>query len=121
MQQQMTESDGFVSSSVRYTESLAVAAAFIHAGQDLMRGEPAALGIPAWLFAGGFFVYALLVPSVDEGTAARLILTGAVPIGIGVFHLVESHHGGFFMPITYATILFGSATFLHYGVLTRTG
>ncbi len=43
------------SAPVRYAEWLVIAAAFLHGGQDLMRGEPAALGIPAWLFAGGFF------------------------------------------------------------------
>lgn len=102
--------DGSTTAVVRYTEALAIAAAFLHGGQDLMRGEPAALGIPPWLFAGGFFLYAVLVASVGERSTSRLVLTGGVPVGIGVFHLVESHHGGFFMPITYATILFGSST-----------
>lgn len=101
---------GRTAASLRYSEALSVAAAFMHAGQDLMRGEPAALGIPAWLFAGGFFGYAILIASVNERSLGRLLLTGGVPIGIGIFHLIETHHGGFFMPVTYATILFGTST-----------
>lgn len=95
---------------IHYVELLAIAAAFMHAGQDLMRGEPAELGIPPWLFAGGFFSYALLLAATSERPSLRAFLAGAVALAIGVFHLVESHAGGFFMPITYATILFGSAT-----------
>lgn len=95
------------SGNVRYLEALAVAAALLHGGQDLMRGEPAELGIPAWIFAGGFFLYAVAVSFFSDRFRIRVILTGGVPIGIGVFHLFASHHGGFYMPITYATLLFG--------------
>ena len=74
---------------MRYLESVAVATVFIHAGQDLMRGEPAALGIPAWAFAAGFLVYAVLLSPLDEyGVAVRLTLTGAIPILVGLFHLI---------------------------------
>ena len=93
--------------SGRYVEALAVAAAFLHGGQDLMRDEPAALGIPAWLFAAGFFLYALALARFAGRPRVRVALTGAVPVGIGLFHLVDTHSGGFFAPITYATLLFG--------------
>lgn len=93
---------------MRYLESIAVATVFIHAGQDLIRGEPAALGIPAWTFAAAFLVYAALLSPLDEyGVAVRLALTGAIPILIGLFHLIAPHHGGFYMPIVYATLVFG--------------
>jgi len=91
----------------RYVEALAVAAAFLHGGQDLMRGEPAALGLPAWLFAVGFFLYALSLAHFAPRPRVRVALTGVVPVGIGLFHVVYPHSGGFFMPITYATVLFG--------------
>lgn len=93
---------------MRYLESLAAATVFIHAGQDLVRGEPAVLGIPAWAFATGFLVYAILLAPLDEyPTAIQVALTGAVPILVGLFHLVAQHHGGFYMPIVYATLVFG--------------
>jgi len=98
----------------RDVEALAVAAAFLHGGQDLMRGEPAALGLPAWLFAAGFFLYALALAHFVTRPRVRVALTGAVPVGIGLFHVVHPHAGGFFMPITYATLLFGG------GVLAMT-
>ncbi|WP_436903273.1 hypothetical protein [Halovenus halobia] len=97
---------------IRYAESLAIAAAFMHAGQDLMRGEPAELGIPPWLFAGGFFGYAVLLAATRDRPSLRALLAGGVPLAIGVFHIIQPHSGGFFMPVTYATILFGSATLL---------
>ncbi|WP_132061231.1 hypothetical protein [Halorussus amylolyticus] len=100
--------------SVRYLEALAVAAAFLHGGQDLMRGEPAELGIPVWLFAGGFFLYAVAIPFFSDRPRARVLLTGGVPLGIGVFHLFASHHGGFYMPITYSTLLFGGGVLVWY-------
>lgn len=90
-----------------YLEALAVAAAFLHGGQDLMRGEPAELGIPAWLFAGGFFLYAIAIPFFSELSWTRVALTGGVPLGIGVFHIFASYHGGFYMPVIYATLVFG--------------
>jgi len=96
-----------VPTGTRYVEALAVAAAFLHGGQDLMRGEPAALGLPAWLFAAGFFLYALALAHFEARTLVRVALTGAVPVGIGLFHLVHPHSGGFFMPVTYATVFFG--------------
>lgn len=93
---------------MRHLESLAVATVFIHAGQDLVRGEPAALGIPAWTFAAGFLVYAALLAPLDEyPTAIRLVLAGVIPILVGLFHLIAQHHGGFYMPIVYATLVFG--------------
>lgn len=103
--------------SVRYVEALAVAAALLHGGQDLMRGEPAELGIPVWLFASGFFLYAVAVTHFSDRPRVRVALTGAVPVGIGVFHLFASHHGGFYMPITYAAILFGGAVLALYGLV----
>ncbi|NHN46072.1 hypothetical protein G9464_00475 [Halostella sp. JP-L12] len=91
-------------------ESAAVAAAFVHAGQDLFRGEPAELGIPAWLFAAGFLAYALLLPTAEtRGDPERTALTGGVPLAIGAFHLFAPHHGGFYMPVAYAALLFGAA------------
>lgn len=114
MGQSSSRTTGIRSALTRYTEWLAIAAAFMHAGQDLMRGEPAALGIPPWVFAGGFFGYAILLAAVNDRTLTRAVLTGGVPLGIGLFHLVESHHGGFFMPVTYATIIFGGATIALY-------
>lgn len=101
---------------VRYVEALAVAAALLHGGQDLMRGEPAELGIPVWLFASGFFLYALAVTYFSDRHRIRVALTGVVPIGIGTFHLFASHHGGFYMPITYATILFGGSVLVLFAV-----
>lgn len=101
---------------VRYVEALAVAAALLHGGQDLMRGEPAELGIPVWVFASGFFLYAVAVTHFSTRPRVRVALTGAVPVGIGVFHLFASHHGGFYMPITYATILFGGSVLVLYGL-----
>ena len=90
-------------------ESAAVAAAFVHAGQDLLRGEPAELGIPAWLFAAGFLAYALLLPTAEaRGDPERTALTGGVPVAIGLFHLFATHHGGFYMPVVYATLAFGA-------------
>lgn len=100
----------FPSIPIRYAEWLAIAAAFLHGGQDLMRGEPVALGIPVWLFAGGFFGYALLLAAVSDRTLARVVLTGGIPLGIGLFHLVESYQGGFYMPVAYAALVFGGAT-----------
>jgi hypothetical protein len=97
---------------IHYVEFLAISAAFMHAGQDLMRGEPAELGTPPWTFAGGFFGYALLLAATSERPSLRALLAGGVPLGISVFHVIEPHSGGFFMPVTYATILFGSATLL---------
>jgi hypothetical protein len=102
--------------SLQYLEALAVAAALLHGGQDLMRGEPAAVGIPVWTFAGGFFCYALAVTHFSHRPRVRVLLTGAVPVGIGVFHLFASHHGGFYMPITYAAILFGGSVLLLNGL-----
>lgn len=99
-----------------YLEDLAVAAAFLHGGQDLMRGEPAELGIPAWVFASGFFLYALAVPFFRHRPRARALLAGGVPVGIGIFHLFASHSGGFYMPITYATLLFGGAVLAQYAL-----
>ena len=104
------------SGSVRYLEALAVAAAFLHGGQDLMRGEPAELGIPAWIFASGFFLYALALSFFSRRPRVRVLLTGGVPVGVGVFHLFAPHHGGFYMPITYATLLFGSGVLVWYAL-----
>jgi hypothetical protein len=103
---------GTVERLIHYAEFLAIAAAFMHAGQDLMRGEPAELGMPPWLFAGGFFTYALLLAATSERPSLRALLAGGVPLAIGAFHIVNPHAGGFFMPITYATVIFGSATLL---------
>lgn len=94
---------------MNHLESAAVAAAFVHVGQDLMRGEPAALGVPAWAFAAGFLAYALLLPTAEaRGDPFRTAMTGGVPLAIGGFHLVATHHGGFFMPVAYAATLFGA-------------
>jgi hypothetical protein len=90
-------------------ESAAVASAFVHAGQDLLRGEPAELGIPAWLFAAGFLAYALLLPTAAaRGDPERTALTGGVPVAIGLFHLFAPHHGGFHTPVVYASLAFGA-------------
>lgn len=102
----------FPSTPIRYTEWLAIAAVFLYGGQDLMRGEPAALGIPAWVFASGFFGYAIFLAAVSDRTRARVVLTGGIPLGIGLFHLVESYQGGFYMPVAYAALVFGSATIM---------
>jgi peptidoglycan/LPS O-acetylase OafA/YrhL len=105
---------------VNRLESAAVAAAFVHAGQDLMRGEPAALGVPAWSFAGGFLAYALLLPTAEaRGDPLRTALTGGVPLAIGAFHLVATHHGGFFMPVAYAAVLFGAGVVVRAAVPER--
>lgn len=99
---------------VQYLEALAVAAVFLHGGQDLMRGEPAELGIPAWLFAGGFFLYALAIPFFAHRPWARVALTGGVPLATGGFHLFASYHGGFYVPIIYATLVFGGGVLVQY-------
>jgi len=52
-------------------------------------------------------VYALALAHVADRPRIRATLTGAVPVGIGLFHVAHPHSGGFFMPITYATLLCG--------------
>ena len=55
-----------VRDAMRCLESVAVATVFIHASQDLMRGEPAALDIPASAFTASFLVYAALLSPMEE-------------------------------------------------------
>ena len=60
------------------------------------------------MFAAAFLIYAALLSPLDEyGVAVRLTLTGAIPILVGLFHLIAPRQGGFYMLIVYATLMFG--------------
>lgn len=48
-----------------------------------------------------------------------MLLTGGVPVVIGLFHLFASHHGGFYMPITYATLLFGGSVLVWHAIASE--
>lgn len=43
----------------------------------------------------------------EHSEAVQFAMTGALLILVGLFHLIAQHYGGFYMPIVYATLVFG--------------